>query len=168
MELAILDDGADFWRFSLVIYGMSGVASACLLLQDRHGLDVNLALYCCWLGTTGRGRIDAARLAAADAAIASWRRDIVEPLRQVRRALKSISDVDADAHALGERAKAIELEAERVEQVRLAALAPKMVTTDAARCLGDAIENLRTYLGSAQGDAEPLIAALRSLAGSAA
>ena len=39
-----------FWSFSLRIYGAPGVEPACLDLQDRFGADVNLALYCLWIG----------------------------------------------------------------------------------------------------------------------
>ncbi len=31
-----------FWNFSLEVYGGEGVARACLELQDRRGVDVNL------------------------------------------------------------------------------------------------------------------------------
>ena len=39
-----------FWSFSLTVYGRPGVEAACLELQDRFGADVNLALYCLWIG----------------------------------------------------------------------------------------------------------------------
>ena len=40
----------EFWRFALGFYARPGVAPACLELQDRHGKDVLIALYCCWVG----------------------------------------------------------------------------------------------------------------------
>ena len=43
-----------FWDFSLRVHGADGVAGACLDLQDAHQLDVNIVLYCCWIGATGR------------------------------------------------------------------------------------------------------------------
>ncbi|MDE2229476.1 MAG: TIGR02444 family protein [Alphaproteobacteria bacterium] len=159
---------ADFWQFSLAFYAQSGVAPACLALQDRHGLDVNLALYCCWLGLSGRGRIDASRLIAADTAIASWRREIIEPLRAVHRGLRQAAEVDPDSKALHERVKALELEAECICQTRLAALAPPAVASNAARCLDDACASLGTYLGSASADGAPLFGALKTFAGRAA
>jgi uncharacterized protein (TIGR02444 family) len=156
------DAGADFWRFSQAFYALPGVASACLILQDRHGLDVNLALYCCWLGLSGRGRIDAARLSAADAAIASWRRDVIEVLRTARRALKAAAAVDAEANAVRERVKAMELKAERVCQMRLAALAPFPAVDAVAQRVKDARVGLETYLGSARVDGAPLFEALET------
>jgi uncharacterized protein (TIGR02444 family) len=157
------DAAAEFWRFSLAFYAEPGAAAACLELQDRHGLDVNLALYGCWLGLSGRGRIDARGLAAADAAIADWRRSVIEPLRTVRRALKATDD--AGEPELRERVKAAELEAERLCQNRLAALAPAPVAGDRQSRLEAAYANLSAYLGTkARGAGEKLIAALKRYA----
>ena len=60
------DDGR-FWAFSLDVYGRPGVAPACLALQDRHGLDVNLLLFCCWAASQGV-TLDQRTLAAAEEA----------------------------------------------------------------------------------------------------
>src|SRR5215469_3798715 len=90
------DAAAAFWRFSLAIYARPGVAPACLVVQDEHGCDVNLMLFCCWLGASGRGRLDCAGLAAADAAVSGWRREVVESLRAARRAIKAADLPDSD------------------------------------------------------------------------
>jgi len=157
------DTAAQFWRFSLAFYAEPGVAAACLELQDRHGLDVNLALYSCWLGLSGRGRIDARGLAAADAAIADWRRSVIEPLRTARCALKAMNDPGAPE--LRERVKAAELEAERLCQNRLAALAPAPAAADRQSQLEAACVNLSAYLeAKARDSGETLIAALRRYA----
>lgn len=37
-----------FWDFSLAVYQAQGVESACLELQDEHGVNVNLLLLLCW------------------------------------------------------------------------------------------------------------------------
>ncbi len=47
-----IDDNL-FWVFSLEVYQAPYVEDGLLLLQDRHGFDVNIILLCCWLG--GRG-----------------------------------------------------------------------------------------------------------------
>ncbi len=47
-----------FWDFSLEVYGAEGVPPACLALQEAHQLDVNIVLFCCWTGATGRGALD--------------------------------------------------------------------------------------------------------------
>lgn len=114
-----------FWRFSLSLYGRPGVGPACVALQDAHGLDVNVLLFALWLADEGR-RVDAAEVAAADAAVRDWRLQAVVPLRAVRRFLKEPPPaLDAAAvAALRDRVKAVELESERLQQEALYALRP--------------------------------------------
>lgn len=118
------------WAFSLSVYGRPGAAEACLLLQDRHGLDVNLGLFALWLGAGGQ-RLDDATLAAARTAVEEWHRAAVVPLRNVRRFLKPLAG-DAAVAALRNAVKATELEAERLEQRRLAALPPPAIRSPEA------------------------------------
>lgn len=118
-----MEQGCEFWRFSLSLYGCEGVPAACVALQDAHGLDVNLMLFALWLASRGR-RISPADIAAAEAAVGDWRREAVVPLRGVRRFLKEApAAIDpAGAAALRARVKAAELEAERLQQEALFAL----------------------------------------------
>lgn len=147
----------EFWRFALALYAKPGVAPACLELQDRHDKDVLIALYGAWLGASGRGRIDAAALARAEEAARPWRRQVVEPLRRTRHALKGIEGADE----IYGRMKKIELDAERVAMQRLAPLAP---TADpdlaAAERIAAARANLTLYAGAAAAAAAPILAAL--------
>ena len=76
-----------FWRFSLDFYQRPGVAAACLALQDRHRVDVNLLLLAIWLGTVGH-RLDPAAGRYLGRLGAHWQRPLVTPLRRVRRRLK--------------------------------------------------------------------------------
>jgi uncharacterized protein (TIGR02444 family) len=141
-----MDDAGDaFWRFSLVFYGRPGVSPACIALQDRHGCDVNIVLFACWVGLTGRGRLGAAELVRAQAASEPWRRGVIEPLRQARRALKE-QDGAGVLLELYDAAKAVELGAERVAQHRLAALAPAPLARDAAERAADAAAGVALYL----------------------
>jgi uncharacterized protein (TIGR02444 family) len=139
------DAGDSFWRFSLAFYGRPGVSPACIALQDRHGRDVNIVLFGCWVGLTGRGRLGGAELARAEAASEPWRRGVIEPLRQARRALKEQDRAGAPLE-LYEAAKAVELGAERVAQHRLAALAPAPVSRNTAEREADAAANVALYL----------------------
>ena len=77
-----------FWDFSLAVYPREGVESACLELQERHGLDVNLVLFCCWVGASGRGVIEEDDLDRLLAATEPWQKEVVWPIRGVRRRLK--------------------------------------------------------------------------------
>lgn len=155
------DAAAEFWRFSLAIYAKPGVAPACLVLQDQHGRDVNLALYCCWLGASGRGRLDADSLAAADRAVSAWRQDVVEKLRAARRAIKAAALPEGDG--IYAKAKAVELDAERLLQRQLTARAPAAGNgRNAQERLGDALANLALYIGDAA--AGPIREALAAMA----
>ncbi|MGQ9365917.1 TIGR02444 family protein [Azospirillum sp. A39] len=103
------------WAFSLAVYARPGVAAACLDLQDRHGADVNLVLFALWAGAECGATVTEAELERLRGVAAPWQAEVVGPLRAVRRRLKG----EADAAALREEVKALELAAERVEQDRL-------------------------------------------------
>jgi len=113
-----------FWQFSLRFYALPDVAPACLALQDEANVDVNLLLLLLFLADNGRAvtRDDVARL---DAAIAPWRSQVVEPLRALRRRIKTgVGDIPPNAsEPFRNMVKKVELEAERVEQGRLENLA---------------------------------------------
>jgi uncharacterized protein (TIGR02444 family) len=137
-----------FWNFSLTVYDRPGVAEACLRLQDRHGLDVNLLLVCCWAGAQGRG-LDSAGIARLAAAVTDWHHAVVQPLRGVRRWLKTQAAAPAGlAGALRTAIKGKELEAERIEQQLLYDALGGPAADTASLCEEDALaaKNLRLYL----------------------
>ncbi len=137
-----------FWDFSLAVYGRPGVAEACLRLQDRHGLDVNLLLVCCWAGTRGRG-LEPTGMARLAASVADWHHAVVQSLRGVRRWLKTQTAAPADlAGALRTTIKGKELEAERIEQQLLYEALGEPAAGPAAEGGEDvlAAQNLRLYL----------------------
>lgn len=114
--------GMPLWEFSVEIYGRRGVADACLALQDRHGVDVNMLLFCAWWAVHGGGRLSAVECDRASAAVAGWQAQVVVPLRAARRALKADLGVAATAAArLRGQIKDLELAAERLEQTVLEA-----------------------------------------------
>jgi uncharacterized protein (TIGR02444 family) len=106
-----------FWRFSVKFYAVPGVAQACIELQDRAKVDVNVLFFLLWNATQNRA-LDRAAVAELDRMIGAWRDATVIPLREVRRALKSPPPVMAPDAAEGfrTRIKAVELEAERLQQ----------------------------------------------------
>ena len=116
-----MPDAGPFWDFSVAVYGRPGVAAACLSLQDRQGVDVNVLLFCLWCASRGL-RVTALELRGALEQVGPWQRDVVAPLRSVRRSLKGAPQ--AGAEALRSRVAALELEAERLEQCLLESLAP--------------------------------------------
>lgn len=108
-------DRNPFWDFSLGVYGHADVATACLALQDRHGADVNLLLFCLWAGSRGH-TVTTAELTHLMAVTRPWQQDVIAPLRAVRRRLKTAESAIGDLRA---RVKATELAAEEAEQQML-------------------------------------------------
>jgi uncharacterized protein (TIGR02444 family) len=109
-----------FWRFSLKFYGQTGVSDACIALQDGSGVDVNLLLFLFWLASE-RQALAADEVKKLDATIKSWREFTIIPIRDTRRKLKGAKTfVDpAKQEALRDKVKAVELEAEKLQQEAL-------------------------------------------------
>lgn len=116
-----------FWGFSLATYGNPEVAAACLALQDLCGADVNLLLYCCWLGQSGRA-LDKRALRAALLAVGGLQSNIIRPLRQSRRALRRAPRgmPKGWAKEIKDRLAAVEIDLEYVEQRLLLAAARRL------------------------------------------
>lgn len=110
----------DFWDWAVGIYGREGVAEACLALQDTCDQCVPLLLWAAWRAHEGRG-IDEAEAAKAATIARVWADEVVAPLRQVRRRLKSpLEEGDESVRLpLREKIKGLELEAERALMRRL-------------------------------------------------
>ena len=116
--------GSPFWRFSLAFYRRPGVGEACIQLQDACAVDVNLLLFLLWLASAKR-RLSADEVRAVDDKVRGWRELTVLPLRAMRRTLKGNAPlVEAGlAEAYRSKIKGVELEAERLQQEALYALA---------------------------------------------
>jgi len=113
-----------FWQFSIKFYAVPGVAQACIELQDRAKVDVNILFFLLWNATQGRA-YKKADVAEVERLVGAWREMTVVPIRNVRRALKSPPAVMTPEAAEGfrTRVKAVELEAERIQQEALYELA---------------------------------------------
>ena len=108
------------WSFSLAIYRKPGVAEACLALQERHGLDVNLLLAALFTGAAGVA-LDADAWALLAGTVGAYHREVVQPLRTARCALKPLGPDSAVAAQLRNAVKAAELDAEHLEQLMIEA-----------------------------------------------
>ena len=102
------------WDYALRIYAQPGVAEACLLLQDRAGVDVTVLLHAMHLFTANGIALDAQALARAEARVAAWRREVTAPLRALRAALKpGFASIPAKlVEQTRQKIKAAELDAE--------------------------------------------------------
>jgi uncharacterized protein (TIGR02444 family) len=159
-----------FWDYALQLYRREGVEAACLELQQRHGVDVNLLLFCCWLASRG-APLDEAALGRIVEAAQAWQEDFVRPLRAVRSRLKAAFAEPAPgsipacwpdlAAALRQRTLALEIDGERLEQLMLAELAADL-PRGAAPGVILASANLRRYWRFAAADRRALAALLQA------
>ena len=135
-----------FWRFSLHFYRQSGVAEACIALQDDCGVDVNLMLFLLWLTANGR-QLSLDNIKELDQAVRTWRDRTIIPIREIRRKLKAAPTlVDAGKQeAFRTKVKAIELEAERLQQEVLYARSRSGPRGSEARPPAAARANLAAY-----------------------
>ncbi|MCY1433522.1 hypothetical protein D3C76_1028680 [compost metagenome] len=107
----------DVWSYALALYARPGVEEACLDLQDA-GADVCLLLTGAWLGDLGIAYSDA-RLTELEAVAGPWQREVIAPLRQLRRAWRLQAEHDEQLAGLREQLKRLELEAEKMALSRL-------------------------------------------------
>ncbi|MEE2566545.1 TIGR02444 family protein [Hyphobacterium marinum] len=114
-----------FWDWSLDCYASPGVKDALLVLQDRHGLDVNLMLWCLWLAE--KGREPGPALSPAIDIAQDWTRRVTGPVRSARREARKADD----AADLYQGLLSCELAAERVLQDRLVEFWPHCPATSA-------------------------------------
>lgn len=91
-------------------------------MQDAHGLNVNLLLWCAWTAAHF-SEPDEATLRRAMMIAGEWDSSVVAPLRGVRRKLKARSD----QAPLRQRVKEAELAAEREVQAELESLAQRQL-----------------------------------------
>lgn len=139
----------EFWDFSTRLHARDDVERACLALQDRHDIDVNVLLFCYWVAASGRATFRPGELAAALDAVRSWRHEVVLPLRAVR--LKLEGDVRPAARHLADDLARVtaecELHAEHMEQLMLyrSLERPGTGTFDALHRAEDAARNLGQY-----------------------
>jgi uncharacterized protein (TIGR02444 family) len=138
--------GSPFWRFSLRLYRQPGVADACIALQEQAGVDVNVMLFLLWQASEQHA-LTTAEVADLEAKVGPWRDATVVPLRAVRRALKTPPDLvtGGTAEAFRTRIKAVELEAERLQQEAMFALAPASTPTAGIAPAEAARKNLEAY-----------------------
>jgi uncharacterized protein (TIGR02444 family) len=145
--------------FALELYRREGVADACLSLQNRHDLDVNLVLFAAFIGAVQRQELTVADLEQAHGRVDAWHREVVRPLRAVRQRLKTgpAPAPNEATTALRGKLAQLEIEAEIIELDHLGVLVahtdvPRSTDSPgtAAECAAAAIELVvRTHASAA-------------------
>lgn len=158
--MSFFDDPAldnPFWQFSLDRYSRPSVATACLDLQDRTGIDVNLLLFAFWLGHE-RGRITKS-LVALDAVV-DWHETVVKPLRRARIARRPLPGNPEDP--VRQAIKELEVQTEQIEQAILFRMARDLATEAGVNTHADMIQNAQRLMPvlAMEGDALNRLAAL--------
>lgn len=140
-----------FWDFSVRTYRTDGVADACLSLQNDYAADVNMLLYCCWLGAC-QGKFDQALFDRSNGFSSRWADEVVKPLRSARTWMKhagcQAESMPTEACMnLREDIKSVEFAAEKMQQHVLESLVPAEVRRGSvsATTLNEVAANLLRY-----------------------
>lgn len=127
------------WRFAVSFYARDGVSPACLALQEKAGVDVNILLFAIYAQIERGVSLSANDLAAADTRVRDWHGEVVQPLRRIRTRMKSgpFPAPSPTTEPLRNRIKADELQAEQIELALLADWLDQLLPRSAQRA-GDA------------------------------
>lgn len=109
----ILQSDNAFWQFSLEVYARAGVAQECLALQEALNVDVNVLLFCAWLGAR-KLLLTGSDIEECMEAIQTWHNRVVRPLRGMRQQIKGFARHEFEPFRA--QVKGLELEAEQIEQ----------------------------------------------------
>jgi len=142
------------WAFALRLYGRPGVGDACLVLQDRSGVDVPVLLFSAWLSKASVPLTER-DLKRVDGLVKAWRDEVTIPLRAVRRRLKASSHPapGQPAEDLRNDVKAAELASEKIELAILEAQRATLADTAPTSTRRNISVVVRYYRG-AEPDAE--------------
>ena len=120
-SLAVPEGQSHFWEFSLTVYGGPGVQEECLLLQDRYGVDINVLLFCAYVGAIYGALLSDLDVRAAAAVQANGIRRLSAVCAKCGARLSRLHGRFGQPRLAGLRTavKTAELEAERIEQMML-------------------------------------------------
>lgn len=122
------------WAFALALYARPGVAEGCLALQNETDVDVMLLLMATFAAVKHRTLLTPDEIRALDEACRPWREQIVRNLRTIRIELRTGPDPapSSETEQLRSKIKALELEAEKLENKLLAECLPMRPPGDEA------------------------------------
>ncbi len=139
-----MEDAQRLWEFAVSVYEQEQIKAPCLGLQARYGLSVSLLLGAIWTGVHGYGRLGATELETTIRRAMEWHRDIIEPMRALRRQLRHQPPPGEEEATAQLRRQLLEAElgAERIEQrLFLEDFPPGLPSSGAAEGWRDAAVN---------------------------
>ena len=108
------------WQLTLQWYAADGVQPACLALQDRHGIGVSALFALAGAAALGAPTLTTHAMDRALDRAERWQHQVIEPLRQARRAIRQAAPEEAtlntEAEALRKALLQREIAAERLQQ----------------------------------------------------
>ncbi len=127
MKTSPADLDRESWAFALEVYGLPGVADACLKLQNEAGVDILMLLMTAFAAIRLRLLLTPAEISGLDNACRPWREHIIRPLRAIRTGLKTgpAPAPSSETEQLRSKIKVVELDAERLQNQLLVACLPR-------------------------------------------
>jgi uncharacterized protein (TIGR02444 family) len=143
-----------FWQYSLRVYAAPGVENECLELQRALSIDVNVLLFCTWIGAARNVTLEVADIGSIDGVVRTWHETVVRPLRAVRQNLKTLREMAHDeVQALRREIATSELRAEQFEQALLFGWAEGWAARESAGPARDIVRrNVALFLKSSPCD----------------
>lgn len=144
----------ELWDYATRLYARGQTKDACLALQDRRGVDVNVLIFCCWVASSGRGIFREGELEAALEAVWDWRASVIDVLHGLKGHLKG--NVAPAPRPLADDLRRVivesELYAEHVEILMLHGAMARVGTGtfDRYQQIEDTLSNLLHYLALIQ------------------
>lgn len=103
-----------FWQFCLSWYARPGVSQACIELQDKLGLNVNLMLLLCWCEQQ-KLQLSFDQIERLGLSLKVWSEKYTQPLRQLRRQIALEDHADESVkHAIFDAEMALEKSEQRL------------------------------------------------------
>jgi uncharacterized protein (TIGR02444 family) len=94
------------------LYADEKVKTACLRLQDHYGLNVNVLLYCLYLGAQKK-YVPREKFERLTYTLSPWHENVTRPLRHLRRKIKTTTPNDLSIY---NKLVDAEIDCERKEQ----------------------------------------------------
>jgi uncharacterized protein (TIGR02444 family) len=137
--------GESLWSFAIRVYRRRGISEACLALQERFSIDVNVLLFAAWMGSERRVELSRSDLIRVRDEVRAWHDEVVRPLRAVRQRMKlgPKPAPSSATEALRTKLKAVEIESERIELATLQEQAPRLAPLRDRASDGLAASNMR-------------------------